>query len=369
MINLLLLGLLTFQLELEPIEGYFQGNYLSWYSGYLTVSDEGFLINLRDKIHLYDHNGHMRKIFDRGLEAHGMAILRNHLILTGLRNENEWVTLSVDLASSEEKLIAGDFRTLQVVEDELFGSSFDERVAKGKYPRIFQRIDPITLATSEPMLKAPHAVISNLSYKFFWIARSGDALVFVNQIENRAYFSTEKVRNLESRLSGAIKGITPYLELDLERKVQLEPNFQLPGFDSREKNMLRWIQRRLRYSFNLFFSNFGDGYVICYEVPDKLDGLYVGNHLGIQFLDEKLRPQGSLIERFGQIMGVHRDAVYVFYPSGRIGVPDGEASVRAHYKLPKIENTKDLSQVIEQIQTNTLQQARIKPVVELISPP
>jgi len=372
MLNLLLLGIMTYQLDMAVTEGYLQDSFSCWQSGYLSVSEEGLLVNLRDKILIYDHHGQLMRTITPDLDVHAMALLRNRLVLTGhIKDTKEWVTQSVSLEGddlSQRIQLPDTYRSLQVVDGQLYGTLYDYSVSKGRYPHLFHKIDPVNLEVSESMLKAPPVVVSNMSYKLFWVAASGDALVFVNQIENRAYFSTQLVRQKESRLSGTIKGITPFLELDVGKKVQFEPDFQLPGFDSVERNAVRWAQNRLRYSFNLFFSNLDDGYVICFEVPEKLDGLYVGNHLGIRFLDKHLRPRGALIERYGQIMGVHEGEVYIFYPSGEIEIPGDEASVRAHYGLTTL-SVKTIFKVIENFNNFSTSPVQFKPVIEVISSP
>ena len=102
-------------------------------------------------------------------------------------------------------------------------------------------------------------------------------------------------------------------------------------------------------SRTVFFSQIGEGYVIAYEVPDRMGNLNVGNHLGIQFLDRNLHAKGPLIERFGQIAGVANNAVYIFYPDGPEPIPGEPGALKRHYGLENVNDAETLIRFFKRI--------------------
>ncbi|MDJ0838428.1 MAG: hypothetical protein QNK37_18060 [Acidobacteriota bacterium] len=367
---LLYLCFLSYQIDLETFDAALFSNIGSWEPGNLAVLDEGFLVTDRKKVYHFDHQGRQIQTVEPDYDPYSMSFALGRLIVSGVKKKERRAYKVTESYKDGIPVQRSDhfFRSLHRVEDTILGTQFKDEFRRGNYPPVFYKLDPETLEAGEPRFKVPLEVVEAPGYsKAFWVVNRGDLLIFMGPAVPRLYFYTELIRQKEFRLGESTEGITPYLDLNQDRPLR-PPNAPLPErFTYVPEAQVLLNAKRFRYSDNLFFGKVGNGYVVCFEVPDRLDGIYIGNHLGIQFLDERFQPRGGVIERFGQIMGAHNGKVYVFYPGGKKEYLDRNISVRAHYNNPDVDSMESLIQLISRYRKGIPR--RYTPYIEIIEPP
>ena len=116
----------------------------------------------------------------------------------------------------------------------------------------------------------------------------------------------------------------------------------------------------------VFFGGLGDGFVYCYTVPDELDGIVIGNHVAIRFLDSELKPVGEVVERYGQVAGTTDEGLVIFYPDGE-EPPVTPEGMRDHYGVDRIEGRDQLLQIYRRFRA--MEERVLDPVIEIIPHP
>jgi len=361
---LLWLFILETPLGTEPIEARFNSAYLCWFRHELSADDAHLVVSDESRIWVYRTDGEPRFDFRPDFLAEGQVVFDDHLIVTGSSPTDGQPITAVFLEGEMIGARYDSYRNLTRLGKRLFGFVYDEDFVAGHHPPVCVELDPLTLETIDTFWKSPPSLAQRLDAKRAWVTEHGDVLLFMGQTSDRVFFVNHRVAGTENALGVSTRGVAPYLTLESPRQPLGPFPFALDTFTTWDRGKVLVMQQNLRESHNLFFGRVTGGYAHCFEVPDRIDSFYVGKHLGIQLFDESFRPRGPVLHRFGQIMGVSRGRLAVFYPNGEILDPRDPEHLRAHYGLRHIEGFETLERHTARIRER--EPGLYCPVVEFI---
>ena len=351
------------EIKLDQCHGEFLPNFGCWPSAHTGVTSEGIFLASTHKIFHFDHSGNRVRELAFDPNIWGFTVYHGVLIV----NLSSHQTLSIDLETGEQLAEANAFFVyLFQTEGALFGIRYEDAYRSGS-PRIVSVIDPLSLRVKRTIFKKPPALKANL-HPYFWAAQKKDWTLFANCREGRLYFYNDALMKIEEEQSSN----TP--------ASALFKNIELPNFDRPQANMYTFSSpKTLREKAELFFENrmshplilgfysLGEHFLFAFEIPDKVNDVYMSNHLGIQILDAALEnPLGSS-ERYGQIVGVYRDKIYVLYPD-RIEPQPSPRNLLRRYEIPDsgIKSKEMLLALFDRYQKKEVR--TLRPVIEIIDP-
>ncbi len=189
-----------------------------------------------------------------------------------------------------------------------------------------------------PFFKKPKEYLDFPDVNPIWLVPSKDQYNILTPMTNNLYIYNDTVRSVEDGISRTSLGPAPIKRLSLKKYKQPVQNYSLYTTGPATGRRLRTITR-LGQQFIVFLGRVGNGYVVCYEVPDEVNGIVIGNHLGIQFLDEGFEPT-RFTERYGQVAGIDRDSLLILYPDGK-----QTNSQKEHYGLTGRESDQELRKI------------------------
>jgi len=324
-------------IQLEPIEGRLFSNIGCWIPGMVSVETEGslFVGTREDEYWLFDlKTGSATPVRSQEFWVRSVAGRDGILYMSGFRDDIA-ITKMVDHSGKVLAERSGVFSVLRFLGEDLVGTNY----AEWSDP-IVHVMSPETLETRESFFQTPEVVReSQLFASSVWVTRRNGVYILMDGVFDRIYFGTKDRLRWENERSNLVPNTYPFKELGL-------PNYTRPSLKAMRQPMVReeilgildFYNWRFRLSYALYFHEVGDGYVFCYEIPDRIGDTYIGNHLAIQFLDAAFRPVGLPLERYGQIAGVADDAVYIFYPDGPEPLPGEPGALKKHYGFDRIES-------------------------------
>ncbi|MDJ0835344.1 MAG: hypothetical protein QNK37_02445 [Acidobacteriota bacterium] len=227
------------------------------------------------------------------------------------------------------------YHCLQVTGGRVVGVILEKQ---GK-PMIHVR-DPDNLETRETFFKPTPRILTMVDNAGLWLVHKRGAYAMMSEVSKRIYFASPSRIDWERDHSDALPNTYPYKIGDLG------PHFisptrrstQAPLTANQTKGLTDFYRHWQSQSRVVYFGALGDGYVVCFEIPDQIDGFYVGNHLGIRFLNRRFQPLGPVQERYGQAAGAAGGALYVVYPDGREPLPSSPGAMTEHYGLDRLES-------------------------------
>ncbi len=318
-------------LELEPFKGEALSKYEVWPAGYLTVNNgEVYFRVQRKRIVVFKIGGSQKARVitpDEGLEIRSFGVTKNEVHLSLFRMRTQSFT-RLDRATGEVlgksmnsyRFFAGEGR---------FRVSVADFQQKG-YPKI------LTAAKGgKPFFKKPKEYLHFPHINSIWLASSKDQNYIVTPMTNKLYLHNEVIRRVEARFSRTSEGPASIRRLPLKKYKQPVQDYRHYTKGTDTDKLLR-IKTRLAQQFIVFFGSVGKGWVVCYEIPDEVNGIAIGNHLGIQFFTDDFKP-ARFTESYGQVVGIDRDSVLILYPDGK-----QTNSLEEHYGLTGQESIQDL---------------------------
>jgi len=361
--------LTTFLLMLgsEKINGTFFNNYGSWLPYSLQVSGEEVVLISKEEVNFLNLEGsrtrEVKMPFEEGYLFPSCFFRAGDDILLGAFNGSQWVLAKID---SNGTLIAESpvvYMQLLEIEGRLFGVKIPERRA---FSPVLREIDPETLREGKSFFRKPDGFdVAGIPALLWAVELPGYHLVALSA-SKRIYIVGEGVAEKESRIGKDTPSSYPYRELDLPGFIQASALDHAPSLMTEEDKIIYYGKNMILSSMVVFFGALNDGFVICYTVPDELDGIVVGNHVAIRFLDSALKPVGPVLERYGQVAGVNEDGLVIFYPDGP-EPPVTAEGMRAHYGVDRIESREQLIALYSRFRA--LEKRTLNPVIEVIPAP
>ena len=320
------------------VEGSLYNNIGCWPTGILAIDAQGKSLALagRDsRLWILEPNREPRLIALGDLKARKVAIGDREIVIYGRRNGAN--TLAVFDQSSgallRERTLASAVKNLQWSEDYLVAVVY----LPGNQPMV-QELDPLTLETERAFFKPTEALRRFPNFASLWVDARKDVWAILSQVSPKLYFATEARIRLESDRSDELPNSLPYINLELgpEYVPPLTKFFRGTHVRDDTKGMVEAFQDWFSSTRIVYFGALGDGYVVCYEAPDQVEGLLIGNHLAIRLLDERFQPVGPLWKRYGQIAGIGGEKIFIAYPNGPEPIPGEPGAIARHYGLEEI---------------------------------
>jgi len=361
---LFILYLIEIPLGDQPIKAGFPNKYFCWGPGKLGATPEGFLVNDDTTVWMFGDDGSLSLAVNPGFDWVVATRFGDRLIVSGGNMTGEEKTRAYD----EGVLVVerpGFFKDMVRVGDRLYGFVYGEAIRLAKHPPLCVELDPETLETIDTFFKAPREIVQHFRRKHVWITEINGAHAFMGLFHPYVYFVDDAVRAREREVSLSANSLAPFLELPVDRGPPAKDPYILDEMMPTDRADLLVFLQTLGVSENRFFGSVDGGYVFCFEVTDQIEGFNIGKHLGIQFLNPDFSLRGRVLHRFGQVMGVHRGHLAVFYQQGRVEIAGTEEASRAFYEIDRIGSVAFLKTL--QARHRDRREKRYKPVVELIS--
>jgi len=240
-----------------------------------------------------------------------------------------------------ERAIPTSPKNLQLVGDRLVVSTS----VAGSEPMITV-YDTRDLAPLETFFKPTDPLRLGTNFPALWVVERDGVYAVLSQLSPRVFFATQDRIQQERDSSDRLPNSFPYRALELGDRYTLPRTVSLfshtSGLKNKDEGLIEYYHNWFASSRMLYFGALGDNYVVCYEIPDLIDGIHVGNHLGIQMLDSILRPLGPVRERFGQVAGVADNKLHIIYPDGPEPLPGAPGAIEEHYGIGTIESQAQL---------------------------
>lgn len=307
---LLLFIIAGIEVRLPPIEGSFPNPHMVWRKGTLSAGEPGLVIHDKKLIYLmYDANT-PTKIINPELRVQYVLALQDGVFFLG---EGQKGKLACYFTGKDGITQVRDlyFQLAEYVNGRLFLSIPHRDRDRNLYPPLIHELDPNTFQTRRTLFKAPSRLMHGSDQ--FLVTERNQVLMFMGNLTEEIYFINPAIAEREAKLGPAVQGIAPPHSLNWRLQGSQIANFTPNYLAKLEQSNLAWFQNRLRTSYSLLFQAWDEGYILVYETPDKLNGLYVGNHTAVQYFDQKFRPQGKTFHTFGQVAGIVDGALHIFH--------------------------------------------------------
>jgi len=341
--------------KFEPFKAELFEKHVVWPSGYLCVIEDSLFIRvIRKKILVFNVvNGKREKeiVPPDGQKIHSFGATPEEVHMSTY-GEGGTRFLRIERETGKIKEESNVYY-LFIADDTEYRVALNDYKKEG-YPKVIT-----TDKKRHPFFKKPEGYLRFPEKLNIWVTKVEGSLFIVSPSINKLFVHNDTIEELDRKVNNYSKGYAPFKMLTLKKYIK--PREIITNRTTSTATALLLSQRtRLQQQFIVFFSRVGKGWVVCYEIPDEVNGVTIGNHLGIQFFNEAFEPT-QFTERYGQVVGVHRDSLLILYPDGI-----QTNSQKAHYGLTGMESTEDLRKL--QARYNQWQEQELRVSLEWVKP-
>jgi len=335
-----------------------------WFPGSIQVGDDSIIVVSRKSIVEYNYDGdHISTIEcpypDCVLYPASVTPTPNGFFVGFLEN-GSWKSGFLSQDSQITQRIQTVYTQSFRLNEQLFGL---KRPSEKEFIKLFTSIDLAGTKKSKSFFRQPKDFSRGGEPVFAWCAEKEPYILVAVSNNNHLYILSERFGSIEKKSGNQTPGNYPKVTISTPG-FNYSKSLEFPESVVELDKKLYFSGRKMTSnSQTIFFGAIEDGFVYCYSVPDELDGIVIGNHVAIRFLDDRLQPVGPVLERYGQVAGVNDAGLVVFYPDGPEPAVT-EAGMKEHYGVDRIEDREQLLGLYRRFRA--LEKRTLDPVVEII---